>query len=151
MEVDFSDDVPEFKIVTHPLSDEVIEERLVRILEASMASSLNQIGIDDIRRLKAIYRRGSASFDHLHLVGVSRMQLGIARVIHVLGTSTFSSKVLDYDLVHNDENCGSWYRDEAAKEVFFKYDDEDLALAKVKLTEAGIQENSRDLSINLEK
>lgn len=151
MELDFSAEVPDFELHKSNIPPHDIEKKLLTILETAMGSSLNQIGINNIDRLKAIYRRGSASFDHLHLVGVSRMQLGIARVIHVLGTSTFSSKVLDYDLVHNDQNCGSWYRDETAEEVFFKYDDEDLALAKVKLTEAGIQENSRDLSINLEK
>lgn len=151
MELDFSAEVPDFELHKSNIHPHDIEKKLVDILETTMASNLNQVGIDNIDRLKAIYRRGSASFDHLHLVGVSRMQLGIARVIHVLGTSQYGSTLLDYDLVHNDENCGSWYRDEEPQECFYKYDGEDLALAKVKLTEVGILEIDRNLPINLEK
>lgn len=151
MEVDFSDDIKDFNVTLRSIDEELIEQALSSILDSSLKSDINQIGIDSVHRLKAIYRRGAASFDHIHMAGVSRMQLGIARVIHVLGISKFSSSVLDYDLIHNDENCGSWYLDERAEDVFFKYDNADLALAKVKLTEAGIQESSRNLVIDLEK
>ena len=107
MELDFSEKVPSFEAEKSEIPSD-LEEKLVSILESSMASELNEIGINEIHRMKAIFRRGSSSFDHLHLIGVSRMQLGIARVIHVLGTDKLSEKILDYDLIHSDQNCDSW-------------------------------------------
>lgn len=155
MEADFSTQISDFFAKSEgekqkPDKD-AIRASLVRLLEGLFASSEKQQDINSVESLKAIYRRGAASFDHIHMVGVSRMELGVARVIHAIITSDIQSSALDFDLLKNDSTCKSWRLDDLQEDVFINYSVIELGLAKVKLSEAEIPEIFRDLFIDLEE
>lgn len=134
MEADFSKQITEFfagRKKESPINYTDLRDKLNVILE-KVSGDL------PLSYAQSVYRRGSASFDHIHFPGASRMQLGIARVLRCAD--------LDKDLREGEPS----FYNERAEDAVIDYDGAMLALAKVKLTEEGIDYKLHNLHVAID-